>query len=314
MTLGPPEAPVLTADRVAIRLAAVQALGGRVRVARLGLERPRIAVRLPEGRGGAGACPTDLLSRIEVRELEIVHGEIDLAFAGGVRLRASSLDLRTRLAARSLRSLTARAEKRVLLWLAPARTSSWTRRRCASTGSATARSARRASRSRATSRTTSPSRRSGPPRRWWTACGSASADGSATSARQSSSWTPPPADRCARCSRSPASIAPRRRRGPSRPRAASPDPPAGRRSRRASGSSAPASAGFIPATGAPRCGSRQTWTRSWWSGSSGRSRAAAWSRAAGSGSGRPSPSTGSSRPPGRTSRTSSRASGSRAHG
>ncbi len=114
VTLGPADAPVLAADRVAIRLAAVQALGGRVRVARLALERPRIAVRLPEGRGAAGGCPTELLSRVEVREIDLSHGEIDLAF-GGVRLRASSLDLRTRPAARSLRSLTARPRTHVEL-------------------------------------------------------------------------------------------------------------------------------------------------------------------------------------------------------
>ncbi len=38
--LGPPSAPVFTADHVGARLAAVQALGGRVRVARLDLVRP----------------------------------------------------------------------------------------------------------------------------------------------------------------------------------------------------------------------------------------------------------------------------------
>ncbi len=115
--LGPAQAPVLAADRVAIRLVAVQALGGRVRIARVQLARPRLALRVPEVRPGrAGRCPTDLLSRVEVREIEIADGALDVTFPGGVRLAASRLDVRTRpAAARSLRALTARARTHVEL-------------------------------------------------------------------------------------------------------------------------------------------------------------------------------------------------------
>ncbi len=120
--LGPPEAPVLVADRVGIRLAAVQALGGRVRVARVRLVRPRLVLHVPETRRDrAGACPTDLLSRVEVREVEIADGALDVSFPGGVRLAASRLDLRTRPAARSLRALTARARAHVELEAAEVR-------------------------------------------------------------------------------------------------------------------------------------------------------------------------------------------------
>jgi translocation and assembly module TamB len=93
--LGPPDAPVFTAERLAARLAAIQALGGRVRIARVRLERPRLVAAVPAGGGGgAPACPVDLLARVEVRDLEIAEGSLDLSFRGGVRLTAARLDVR----------------------------------------------------------------------------------------------------------------------------------------------------------------------------------------------------------------------------
>ncbi len=108
--LGAPEAPVFEADHVQARLAAVQALGGRVRLARLELVRPRLALRVPDRKGGSGgrACAPDLLGRIEARELEIVEGALDLSFPGGVRILARRVDLHARPAPRTLRAIAVR--------------------------------------------------------------------------------------------------------------------------------------------------------------------------------------------------------------
>jgi translocation and assembly module TamB len=113
--LGPPGAPVFAADRVAVRLAAVQALGGRVRIARAQLERPRVAATIPASRDRrTRGCPTDLLSRLEVRDLEISDGSLDLSFPGGIRVTAARIDVRTRSPiARTLRALAARPRSRV---------------------------------------------------------------------------------------------------------------------------------------------------------------------------------------------------------
>ena len=108
--LGAPEAPVFEADLARARLTAVQALGGRVQLARLELVRPRLAVRVSERRGGASrsACVPDLFARVEAREIEIVDGAVDVTFPGGVRLVARRVDLRTRPAPRSLRAIAVR--------------------------------------------------------------------------------------------------------------------------------------------------------------------------------------------------------------
>ncbi len=102
--LGPPSAPIFTADRLGARLAAVQALGGRVRIARLELVRPRVRIQVPpRAAGGApGVCGPDLLSRLEIRELQISDGAVDVSFPGGVSISAARLDVRARSTARSL--------------------------------------------------------------------------------------------------------------------------------------------------------------------------------------------------------------------
>jgi translocation and assembly module TamB len=104
--LGPEDAPAFAAERVSARLAAVQALGGRVRLARLELVRPRLALRLPPG--GGGGCQADLLARAEVQELDVVEGAVDVAFPGGARIRAARVDVRARPPARTLRAFAAR--------------------------------------------------------------------------------------------------------------------------------------------------------------------------------------------------------------
>jgi translocation and assembly module TamB len=115
--LGPPAAPVFTADHVGARLAAVQALGGQVRVARLDLVRPRVKVQVPAWSGaarrGPSLCGPDLLARLEIRELQISEGAVDVSLPGGVRISAASLDVRARPAERSLRALALRPRTRL---------------------------------------------------------------------------------------------------------------------------------------------------------------------------------------------------------
>jgi translocation and assembly module TamB len=54
--LGPPGAPVFTAERVAARLVTIQALGGRVRIASIHLDRPRLVAAVPARARGARAA------------------------------------------------------------------------------------------------------------------------------------------------------------------------------------------------------------------------------------------------------------------
>jgi translocation and assembly module TamB len=113
--LGPAGAPVFTAGRLAARLVAIQALGGRVRIARVRLERPRLVVAEASlERGGPARCPADALARVEVREVEIVDGSLDLSFPGGVRLTADRLDVQARPSPlNALRALAAPAPTRL---------------------------------------------------------------------------------------------------------------------------------------------------------------------------------------------------------
>jgi translocation and assembly module TamB len=109
LRLGPPAAPVFAADHVGARLAAVQALGGRVRVARLELARPRVKVSVPRSAGGgASICGPDLLSRLEVRELRISEGSVDVRFPGGQSISAGRVDVRARPAVHSMLALRPR--------------------------------------------------------------------------------------------------------------------------------------------------------------------------------------------------------------
>ncbi len=120
--LGPAEAPVFAADVVAARLALVQALGGRVRLVRLDLVKPRVRGAIPRGGGGgAPICNPDLLSRVEIRELRVEEGSVDLVLPGGQRIAAGRIDVRAQLGTRSLRTLSLRPRTRVDLALADVR-------------------------------------------------------------------------------------------------------------------------------------------------------------------------------------------------
>jgi translocation and assembly module TamB len=103
--IGPAEAPLLSVDSAAVRLAPIQALGGRIQLARVRAVRPRLVARLPDRAGAPGACPPAILSRIEVRRVEIEEGSVDLALPGGLRLVARHLDVSTRPTSRTLRAL-----------------------------------------------------------------------------------------------------------------------------------------------------------------------------------------------------------------
>jgi translocation and assembly module TamB len=104
--LGPADAPLFAADRIAARLAPIQALGGRVRLASLRAVRPRLALRVPEGGAGrGGACPAGLLSGLEVQRLEVEEGAVEVALPGGVGIVAARLDARTLPPERTLRAL-----------------------------------------------------------------------------------------------------------------------------------------------------------------------------------------------------------------
>jgi translocation and assembly module TamB len=113
--LGPPDAPVFTADRISAQLAAVQPLGGRVRIAHVAVDRPRVSARLTAGNAAPGRCSTDLLTRVEIREAVIADGVLDVTFAGGVRVRAGRVDLQLRPGERSLRTLAAPPRAQVAL-------------------------------------------------------------------------------------------------------------------------------------------------------------------------------------------------------
>lgn len=113
--LGPPGAPLFAADHVGARLAAVQALGGRVRVARLDLVRPRVKVAVPRSSGGGGPaiCGPELLSRLEIRELGIREGAVEVTFPGGASISAGRLEVRAEPTVRSVLALRPRTRLEV---------------------------------------------------------------------------------------------------------------------------------------------------------------------------------------------------------
>ncbi|HET9551385.1 MAG TPA: translocation/assembly module TamB [Anaeromyxobacteraceae bacterium] len=90
LALGPPGAPVFTADAASARLAPVQGLGRRLELAELALRRPRLALALPSLPQG-GACPPPWVDGVAVGRLAVADGAVDLALPGGVKVRATGL-------------------------------------------------------------------------------------------------------------------------------------------------------------------------------------------------------------------------------
>jgi translocation and assembly module TamB len=106
VVLGPPAAPLFTADAISGRLARVQALGRQLHLEQLRLVHPRVAATVPAGAATpGGACPPPLLARFEVRTLEVVDGAVNLSLPGGVRLAMSGIEISSRPPARTLRAL-----------------------------------------------------------------------------------------------------------------------------------------------------------------------------------------------------------------
>jgi translocation and assembly module TamB len=96
LRLGPPAAPVLEADAVRVRLAPLQALGGRVHLAAVEIRRPRLRADL-RGRppaAGPAACPPAALARLEVRSLLVEDASVDLVLPSGARLAVDRADVR----------------------------------------------------------------------------------------------------------------------------------------------------------------------------------------------------------------------------
>ncbi|HET7753469.1 MAG TPA: translocation/assembly module TamB domain-containing protein [Anaeromyxobacteraceae bacterium] len=95
VALGPADAPIFTADEVRARLAALQALGGRLRLDSARLVKPRLVLRLQQGKDDAkSACPPAALDRIDLRSVRVQDGSIDLVTAGGAHVVVEGLDAR----------------------------------------------------------------------------------------------------------------------------------------------------------------------------------------------------------------------------
>ncbi|BDG09016.1 translocation/assembly module TamB domain-containing protein [Anaeromyxobacter paludicola] len=95
--LGAPEAPVFTAERLRIRLAALQPIGGRLHLAEVEVLAPRLRATVPASSGGGApaACPPPALSKVDVRALRIERGALELSLPGGARISAGRIDLAT---------------------------------------------------------------------------------------------------------------------------------------------------------------------------------------------------------------------------
>lgn len=129
VALGPPGAPVFTADALSARLAPVQALGRKVHLERVTLVRPRLALAVGDGVGAGGACPPAFLARFEIRRIEVEDGALDLTLPGGRRLEVERLEVRSRPPARTLRALASPAGRaRVAIETGPVRVTAAGRR------------------------------------------------------------------------------------------------------------------------------------------------------------------------------------------
>jgi len=104
LEVGPEGAPIVAVESVGARLAPVQVMGGQVHLAELRVTRPRVKATVP-ARTSSGGCDRGLLGAIEVRRLLVEEGALDLTFAGGARLEAARIDVRSRPVTGALRAL-----------------------------------------------------------------------------------------------------------------------------------------------------------------------------------------------------------------
>ncbi len=96
LVIGPPAAPVFTADAVVARLEPVQGFGRRVELAEVSLARPRLVLAVPRAAEGGARCPPDLLDRLDVARLTVAEGGAEVALPGGGRVAVAGLGLDAR--------------------------------------------------------------------------------------------------------------------------------------------------------------------------------------------------------------------------
>lgn len=100
---------LLAADRIFVRLGALEVVAGRLRLSRVELDRPRVRASLvgrPLGpavqpAGGGPRCVLDELKRLEVDSLSINGGEVQMLLPGARGLDLQDVDLELRLRSRT---------------------------------------------------------------------------------------------------------------------------------------------------------------------------------------------------------------------
>ena len=95
LAVGPPGAPLFTAEAIRLRLALWQVLGKRLALQELTVIRPRLRGAWPEAGAQGGACPPAALRQLEVRRLTVEEGAVDLTLPGGARVQIERLGVRT---------------------------------------------------------------------------------------------------------------------------------------------------------------------------------------------------------------------------
>ncbi len=129
--LGPPEAPIFTADAVSARLAPVQAFGRRIHIEELTAVKPRLVLRLPPpDPARKGACPPPILSQFDLHHLQVENGSLDLTLPSGEHVAVDRFDIRSAPAGRpSLRSFASVVKRsRIVVELGPAQVEAGGRR------------------------------------------------------------------------------------------------------------------------------------------------------------------------------------------
>lgn len=96
LVLGPPGAPIFTAEAAQARLAPVQGFGRRIELAEVSLTRPRLALALPGAPEGGGRCPPAVLDRLDVGRLVVSDAGAEVTWPGGGHLAVRGLDLDAR--------------------------------------------------------------------------------------------------------------------------------------------------------------------------------------------------------------------------
>ena len=96
--IGPARSPLVTADQVTVRLAALQALSRRVSLDEVSVVRPRVALVLPPAKPGEPPppCPPPFLEQFHVRRLQVEDGSADLSLPGGEHVLVGRVDVHTR--------------------------------------------------------------------------------------------------------------------------------------------------------------------------------------------------------------------------